>query len=163
MIFHMDAFGIRPSLCDMAERLASNGYYVLLPNLYYRSGAVKPFIAESAFKEGPERERLMQLLRSISNKLVMEDIAAFLDFLASQSMVTGITGCAGCCMGGPIRLVRRGNFSRTDGRRCLAARRAAGNRATGQPASAGAENAGEHLRGDCRDRSSFYARGKATA
>src|ERR1700722_11016666 len=64
VIFYMDAIGIRPALSDMAARLASGGYHVLLPDLYYRSGPVKPFEAASIFKEGPERDRLMALLDS---------------------------------------------------------------------------------------------------
>jgi carboxymethylenebutenolidase len=57
VIFYMDAIGIRPALCDMAARLASNGgyYHVLLPNLYYRSGPSKPFDAATVFKGGAER------------------------------------------------------------------------------------------------------------
>lgn len=53
VIFYMDGIGIRPALCDMAVRLASNGYHVLLPNLYYRSGPTQPFDAATAFNEGP--------------------------------------------------------------------------------------------------------------
>ena len=34
----MDAHGIREELKDMARRLGTVGYYVLLPNLYYRAG-----------------------------------------------------------------------------------------------------------------------------
>ena len=34
----MDAPGIRDELYDMARRLGTVGYYVLLPNLYYRAG-----------------------------------------------------------------------------------------------------------------------------
>ena len=37
VIFLMDAPGKRPLLHDMARRLAGNGYYVMLPNLYYRT------------------------------------------------------------------------------------------------------------------------------
>ena len=36
----MDAPGIREELRDMARRLATVGYHVLLPNLYYRAGRV---------------------------------------------------------------------------------------------------------------------------
>ena len=38
ILFLMDAPGIREELYDMARRLATVGYYVLLPNLYYRAG-----------------------------------------------------------------------------------------------------------------------------
>ena len=37
IVFFMDAPGIREELRDMASRLGTVGYYVLLPNLYYRS------------------------------------------------------------------------------------------------------------------------------
>jgi carboxymethylenebutenolidase len=70
VIFYMDGIGIRPALGDMAARLASHGNYVLLPNLYYRSDPTKPFDAANAFVEGPERNRLMALINSLSNKLM---------------------------------------------------------------------------------------------
>jgi len=73
VIFYMDGIGIRPALRDMADRLAQNGYHVLLPNLYYRAGPVKPFDAATAFKEGPERDRLMSLLMALNNTLLMQD------------------------------------------------------------------------------------------
>jgi carboxymethylenebutenolidase len=111
VIFYMDAFGIRPALCDMAERLASNGYHVLLPDLYYSSGPIKPFDAATAFEDETERDRLMQLVRSIDNQLVMEDTESFLDFLELQPTVAGQKiGCVGYCMGGAFALSAAGTF-----------------------------------------------------
>src|SRR6202453_1388185 len=111
VIFYMDAFGIRPTLCDMAERLASNGYHVLLPNLYYSAGPIKPFDAATAFEQDAERDRLMELVRSIDNQLIMEDTASFLDFLALQPSVAGQKiGCVGYCMGGAFALSAAGTF-----------------------------------------------------
>jgi carboxymethylenebutenolidase len=110
VILYMDAIGIRPGLCDMAERLASNGYCVLLPNLYYRS-APPPFDAKTAFTDGAVRARLMQLLQSLNNKIVMEDTASFLDFLTTQPSVAGRkVGCVGYCMGGGFALSAAGTF-----------------------------------------------------
>ena len=37
----MDAPAIREELRDMARRLATSGYYVMLPNIYYRSGVME--------------------------------------------------------------------------------------------------------------------------
>ncbi|HEY4329818.1 MAG TPA: dienelactone hydrolase family protein [Phycisphaerae bacterium] len=111
IIFYMDGIGIRPALADMAQRLASAGYYVLLPNLYYRSGPMKPFEAASAFKEGPERDRLMPLFKSLTNSLIMQDTAAFLEFLALQpNVTTQKIGVLGYCMGGPFALSAAGTF-----------------------------------------------------
>ena len=43
VLYLMDAPSIRPALKDMASRLASAGYYVLLPFLYYRVSPYKEF------------------------------------------------------------------------------------------------------------------------
>jgi carboxymethylenebutenolidase len=133
VIFYMDAFGIRPALCEMAERLASNGFHVLLPDLYYRSGPTKSFDAATAFSEGPEKDRLMTLLRSINNKLVMDDTASFLEFLAAElSVAKQKTGCVGYCMGGPFALSAAGTFP---GRVAAAASLHGARLATDQPDS----------------------------
>lgn len=82
-----------------------------MPNLYYLSGPTKPFVAGTAFKEGPERDRVMKLLQSLSHKLVMEDTASFLDFLESQPGASGQKiGCVGYCMGGAFALSAAGAF-----------------------------------------------------
>src|SRR5580658_7033531 len=57
VLFFMDGLGWRPTLFDMADRLASYGYYVLLPNMFWRSGPFAPFDAKTVFAGGPERER----------------------------------------------------------------------------------------------------------
>src|ERR1700744_6801514 len=41
ILFYMDAPAIREELRDMARRLATSGYYVMLPNLYYSSGVME--------------------------------------------------------------------------------------------------------------------------
>ncbi|HEX4123140.1 MAG TPA: dienelactone hydrolase family protein [Tepidisphaeraceae bacterium] len=111
VILYMDAFGIRPALREMADRLASNSYNVLLPNLYYRSGPSQPIDAASAFKEGPERDRLMGMVRSLNNRIVMDDTASFLEFLASQPpVIADKVGCVGYCMGGAFALSAAGTF-----------------------------------------------------
>jgi carboxymethylenebutenolidase len=110
VILYMDAIGIRPALADMAQRLASHGYYVLLPDLYYRAGSL-PHNPDTAFKEGPDRDRRMALMRSINNKLIMEDTAAFLDFFDRQPGVKPPkVGCVGYCMGGAFALSAAGTF-----------------------------------------------------
>jgi carboxymethylenebutenolidase len=111
VIFYMDGIGMRPALCDMAARLAANGYNVLLPDLYYRSGPIKSFDAATIFDEGPERERLMSLFQSLNNKLVMEDTENFLEFLDLQPSVAGQKiGCVGYCMGGGFALSAAGTY-----------------------------------------------------
>ncbi len=43
VLYLMDAPGIRPALRDMASRLGTAGYYVMLPYLYYRGGPYREF------------------------------------------------------------------------------------------------------------------------
>jgi carboxymethylenebutenolidase len=38
VILYMDAFGLRPRIQDMAQRVADWGYIVLAPNVFYREG-----------------------------------------------------------------------------------------------------------------------------
>ncbi|HTW93245.1 MAG TPA: dienelactone hydrolase family protein [Tepidisphaeraceae bacterium] len=110
VIFYMDAFGPRPDLFQMADRLASNGYCVLLPDLFYRTGPYAPFTPATAFNDPVERQRLMKHYGALTNRLVMSDTAAFLDFLANHPNAKKETGCVGYCMGGPLSLSAAGTF-----------------------------------------------------
>src|SRR5258708_9203836 len=79
VLFFMDAPGIREELRDMARRIAAVGYYVMLPNLYYRSGVME--LADlPKLPEAESRARLFELMGSLSIPLVMSDGDALLDF-----------------------------------------------------------------------------------
>jgi carboxymethylenebutenolidase len=111
IILYMDAFGIRPDLADMAQRLASNGYFVVVPNLYYRSGAYAPFDHRLVFSEGPERDRFKGMIQSISDTKVMHDTAAVLEMIDRQPLARrGQIGVVGYCMGGGYALSAAGTF-----------------------------------------------------
>jgi dienelactone hydrolase len=47
-----DAFGLRPSIRDIAKRLASEGYSVLVPNPFYRVAKAPVFEDVSNFNFG---------------------------------------------------------------------------------------------------------------
>jgi carboxymethylenebutenolidase len=111
ILFYMDGLGIRDELRAMAERLASNGYCVFLPNLYYRAGAFAPFDAAKVFQMGPEQDRVLAMTRSIDNAGIMRDTATFLKALAGDARVAGSkVGCVGYCMGGQFALTAAGAF-----------------------------------------------------
>jgi carboxymethylenebutenolidase len=96
----MDAPAIREELRDMARRLATSGYYVMLPNMYYRKGVMElgPLPADP---ESPERKRMFELMHSLSIPLVMDDTRALLDFAATQPAASkGPIGTVGYCMSG---------------------------------------------------------------
>ena len=71
----MDAPAIREELRDMARRLGTSGYYVMLPNMYYRAGVMElgPINPDP---ESPERKRMFELMNSLNIPLVMEDTKA---------------------------------------------------------------------------------------
>jgi carboxymethylenebutenolidase len=100
VLFYMDAPGIREELRDMARRLGSAGYYVMLPNLYYRSGVMElgPLPADP---NAPERQRMFQLMESLSISLVMSDTEALMAFASKDPAAkSGATGAVGYCMSG---------------------------------------------------------------
>lgn len=112
VILYMDGIGIRPDLRAMAQRLASNGFFVLLPNLYYRAGDYAPFDLASMLTNEAERNRMMALVQSVNNAGTMRDTTAFLDFLSHEPKVKGSKiGCVGYCMGGPLVLTAAGTFA----------------------------------------------------
>ncbi|HEX5107823.1 MAG TPA: dienelactone hydrolase family protein [Vicinamibacterales bacterium] len=111
VLFYMDAFGVRPALASMAERLASHGFVVAIPNLYYRSGSYAPFDSSKVFTEGPERDRFKGMIASISDTKVMRDTASVLEALDRLPFVRpGPTAAVGYCMGGGFALSAAGTF-----------------------------------------------------
>jgi carboxymethylenebutenolidase len=100
IIFYMDAPAIREELRDMARRLGTSGYYVMLPNLYYRAGVMEigPIPPDP---NAPERKRMFELMHGIDIPMVMEDTRALLAYADGQSAArTDIVGTVGYCMSG---------------------------------------------------------------
>jgi carboxymethylenebutenolidase len=111
IIFYMDAPGIREELRDMARRLATTGYYVALPNLYYRAGPGTVLDTAALTEGSPERQRMWSLMTGLNNDLIAEDTAALLQFIDGQLQVKrGPLGCVGYCMSGPFVVTAAGRF-----------------------------------------------------
>jgi carboxymethylenebutenolidase len=90
VIFYMDGLGIRPELRAMADRLASNGPFVLLPNMYYRAGEQALFEVSTALSDPAQQKRLMSLVQSVTNAGTVKDTTAYLDFLSHDPRVKGL-------------------------------------------------------------------------
>ena len=100
IILYMDAPGIREELRDMARRLGSVGYYVMLPNLYYRSNVedLSSVVVEAG---ADRRQKALQLMATINIPLVMQDTDALIDFASQDPAASkGPMGCVGYCMSG---------------------------------------------------------------
>lgn len=108
VVFLMDAPGKRPLLHAMARRIATHGYYVMLPNLYYRT--TPEFELDWASEES--LARMGELMRNVGNRMVARDVGALLehadgDPLANASRV----GIVGYCMSGPFALWSAAEYS----------------------------------------------------
>jgi carboxymethylenebutenolidase len=100
IIIFMDAPGIREELRDMARRLGTVGYYVMLPNLYYRSN-VEELASAAAAANVDIRQKALQLMATINIPLVMQDVDALLAFAGQDKAASrGPMGCVGYCMSG---------------------------------------------------------------
>ena len=100
IILFMDAPGIREELRDMARRLGTVGYYVMLPNLYYRANVEElgSVVGEANLTT---RQRALQLMATINIPMVMQDVDALLAFTAQDKAASrGPMGCVGYCMSG---------------------------------------------------------------
>jgi len=111
VIFYMDGLGIRPTIFEMGQRLASHGYVVLVPDLYYRAGRYEPLDPKEVFASGDVRAAIGHLFASTDNRRAGEDTEAFLAYLASREDVAGTkVGTTGYCMGGAISLTAAGIY-----------------------------------------------------
>jgi carboxymethylenebutenolidase len=112
VLVYMDGLGIRPAMLELGERLANYGYYVLLPDLFYRSGPYEPMDPRTVFSDPHKRQILMEkFFGPASPANVMSDTRAFLDYLASQRDVRpGGIGTTGYCMGGLMSLTAAGTY-----------------------------------------------------
>lgn len=107
----MDGFGIRPTLFQMAQRMADNGYAVLLPDLYYRAGPYGPLVPADVFAGSDIMGAIGYLFASTDNHRAAQDAKAFITWLDARSDVaSGRYGVTGYCMGGGIALSIAGTW-----------------------------------------------------
>ncbi|WP_436525551.1 dienelactone hydrolase family protein [Actinoplanes sp. HUAS TT8] len=109
ILLFMDAFGLRPRLQEMADRIAAEGYAVLVPNLFYRdrrSPLIDPDELTDPEKRGAAFGKLGPMMQNLTAERVIADTRAYLDYLAAQDGVeAGPVGVVGYCMGGRNGLI----------------------------------------------------------
>lgn len=98
VMFYMDAPGKREELHDMARRLGSAGYYVILPNLYYRRA--REFTVDATDES---RRVMFEHMESLNRARILTDTQAMLDFIdRDPAAAPGKVGITGYCMSGPF-------------------------------------------------------------
>ena len=111
VIMLMDAPGIREELYDMVRRLGTVGYYVVLPNLYYRAGRDTKYGPDVTEKGSAEQARMRAVRTKMTIPPVMEDFADMLAFVDTQKAAKkGLVGTHGYCMSGPYSLAAAARF-----------------------------------------------------
>ena len=100
VIFFMDAPGMREEIRDMSRRLATAGYYVMAPQMYYRE------VAEYNVFETEDRDRMFELMGKLSNAMAVDDARALISHADSDEAANAArVGAVGYCMSGSFALM----------------------------------------------------------
>jgi len=103
VILYMDAPGIREELRDMVRRIATVGYYVILPNMYYRTGTEGNygFDLTKIREDQSQLQKMFDVMNSLTNASVVSDTGPMVEYLREQdAAANGPMGCVGYCMSG---------------------------------------------------------------
>ena len=104
VLFIMDAYGLRPTIDEMADRIAGAGYVVLAPNVFYRAGRA-PVLPMPDPTDAEQRASFFQSLRPVIDQLTPERLAAdgeaYLDYLGKVTS-PGPVAITGYCMGARV-------------------------------------------------------------
>lgn len=103
-----DIFVLRPQIRRMANRIASWGYVVLAPNVFYRSGTVDELVPPADLREPEGRDRYIETafprMEALTSDLSRPDTTAYLDALTELPGVSGPVGVIGYCMGARLAM-----------------------------------------------------------
>ena len=104
VLFIMDAYGLRPAIEEMVERIAADGYVVMAPNVFYRAGR-SPVLPLPDLTDPEQRTSFFQSVRPLIEQLTPEriaaDAAAYLDFLGEAAGASPVA-ITGYCMGARV-------------------------------------------------------------
>jgi carboxymethylenebutenolidase len=104
VLFIMDAFGLRPTIAEMIDRIAADGYVVLAPNFFYRAGHA-PVLEMPDLSDPDKRAGFFEKLRPLMGELtpdrIASDGAVYLDYLA-EAAGPGRVALTGYCMGARV-------------------------------------------------------------
>lgn len=100
VLLYMDAPGIRPELMNLASRIATVGYFVLMPNLYYRTDREVDFSMER-MKDPASLQAMLAKVRTLTMAMMIADTKAILAHLDNEPLARpGPLGAVGYCMSG---------------------------------------------------------------
>lgn len=108
VIIYQDAPGIREELRNFARRIAKQGYFCLLPDMYYRIGQLRFDLAR---RDDAMSTVIRAAMNTLTNAFVADDTGGMLTFLDGQERVKpGPVGCVGYCMSGRFVMTVAGRY-----------------------------------------------------
>ena len=117
VLFYIDAIGLRPRIEEMADRIASWGYVVLAPNVFYRDGRAADLAPAGDLRDDGEREAffasgVMDRVRALTPEVACRDSVTWVEELERHAG-SGPIGVTGYCMGARLAVRTAGWFPET--------------------------------------------------
>ena len=117
VLFYVDAIGLRPQIEEMADRIASWGYVVLAPHVFYRDGAAADLAPQGDLRDAGAREAffaggVMDRVGGLTPDRSGPDAEAWVGELAKHAG-DGPIGVTGYCMGARLAVRTAGQFPGT--------------------------------------------------
>jgi carboxymethylenebutenolidase len=105
VLYLTDIGGIRPVNRESAARLAKQGYVVLMPNIFYRTGPAPLSPQMRTLDEEGRKKRMAELSSPLTPEAIERDAATYIDFLTAQKNVSkGMIGVVGHCFSGKMAM-----------------------------------------------------------
>jgi carboxymethylenebutenolidase len=109
VVLYMDVWGVREELHDLARRVATVGYYCMVPDFYYRQGKIRStFVNDKGERislsrlSKEDQNKVLEPASKLADSMVVDDSGAILNFLSGgdEPVTHGAVGSIGYCMGG---------------------------------------------------------------
>ena len=99
-----DILGLRPVFREMGQRLAAEGYVVLVPNPFYRNAKAPVVDGSFDFSKPEDRAKVMPMAQALTADANISDAKSYVAFLDAQPQTNKKKkmGVQGYCMGGPL-------------------------------------------------------------
>jgi carboxymethylenebutenolidase len=117
VLFYVDAIGLRPRIEQMVDRIASWGYVVLAPHVFYRDGTAAELAPDGDLREPGARDAffaggVMDRVGALTPDKAARDAEAWLAALQAEAGA-GPVGTTGYCMGARLAVRLAGQFPGT--------------------------------------------------
>lgn len=105
VLVYIDGIGMRPAMQAIGERIATAGYHVLVPDVFYRMGSYTAPEPKALFTDPAVRSAwFAKAMGAVNVDNTMRDTRAFLDYLPGKVAVVGY------CMGGRMAIVAAATY-----------------------------------------------------